>query len=164
MLLTAAVATFAAPVKSAKAKTVSVKQENQFILVDEFVKAGRAMGTVVSVEGYIVVGYRTSDGGERLAITDSVDHVLSARDANGLAASGAIATAPASGVKSHAKWAWTSKGILRLVMYTGSGKAQKVLHDTVGKVRVSGIVSAKRTLGTVVKIEEQDDNGDWKAL
>src|SRR5262245_10146131 len=59
-----------------------VKQQNQFVTVEEFVNARLPKLTPVSVEGYAVLGYKTTDGGVRMNIVDSVDHVLNTKDAD----------------------------------------------------------------------------------
>lgn len=159
-----------APHKAVKAATaapvasVTPKQENQFVTVEEFVKAKRPPRTAVSVEGYAVLGYRSADGSESLALVDSVDHVLNARDANGQAAAGARATIPASVLKRHPSAGWSAKGLERVLMYTGAGQAQKPLHDTVAKVRVTGLTAGGAKISPATKLEYQDDNGDWKTL
>lgn len=150
--------------KSAPKTTVAVtpKQENQFVTVDEFVKARRTAGTPVSVEGYAVVGMKNGSG-VKLAIVDSVDHVLNTADADKYAAGGASAVIPASSLASHGNWAMTAKGMTRFSMYTGAGRAQKPLHDTVAKMRITGR-AAGRSISPVTCVEYQDDNGDWKKL
>src|SRR5687768_4432027 len=100
------------------------KQENQFVTVDEFIRARRPAGTAVSIEGYAALGYRAADGSVRLHVLDSVDHILSARDADSAAASGAAAVIPAAGIRLHPSWSWTPKGAMRLPMFTGNGSAQ----------------------------------------
>ena len=140
---------------------LQAKQENQFVTVDEFVKAKRAAGTPVSIEGYAVVG--TKSGSDvRLAVVDSVDHVLSASDADKFAKEGAVATIPAAAVAKHAAWAMTEKGVRRFTMYVGTTSALKALHDTVAKIRVTGRCSGR--LINVSGLEYADDNGDWKKL
>ena len=140
---------------------VTPKQENQFVTVEEFVRAHRGGGTPVSVEGYAVYAIK-SGSGVKLALVDSVDHVLSASDANKFAAGGASATIPAGAVAKHPSWGMTAKGLARFAMYTGAGSAQKSLHDTVAKVRLTGRASGRSI--NVTGVEYQDDNGDWKKL
>jgi hypothetical protein len=150
--------------KVARKASVSVtpKQENQFVTVEEFVKGGRAAGTPVSVEGYAVIGIK-SGSGVKLAIVDSVDHVLSTADADKYAAGGASAVIPASALAGHGNWGMSAKGMSRFSMYTGAGHAQKPLHDTVAKMRITGRASG-RSISPVTCVEYQDDNGDWKKL
>lgn len=158
-----ACASVAAPRKS-KTPAVSAKpqQQNQFVTVDEFVKAGRKPGTLVSIEGYIVVAYKTGSS-VRAAVNDSVDKVLSAKDADANARSGAKVTVPASLVKGRC--AWSAKGVQKYVMYTGSNHAQKKLHDVVEKMRVTGIVGrGKGIIANTTKIEYTDPNGEFKPL
>ncbi len=143
-------------------RSAQAKQENQFQTVDEFVKSHRGPGTGVSVEGYAVLACG-SDGGVRVCIVDSVDHVLSARDANNFAHGGATAIISSSGLHKHPRWAM-SGGMRKLAMYTGSGVAQTALHDTVAKIRVTGWASKVGTISPATKVEFQDDNGDWKTL
>lgn len=141
------------------------KDENQFICVEDFRGARRAPRTAVSVEGYLVTCFRQSDGSYRAGLVDSVDHVLSAKDANAFARAGATVTIPARLVRSKSRLAWTSKGIQTWVMYTGPGTAQKMLHDVVPKVRLTGWTAAgKATINPVTGFEYTDDRGEWKKL
>jgi hypothetical protein len=170
-----AVPATAAPGKTAKSKkgtpklavalvkTATPKQENQFVTVEEFIKAKRAPKTAVSIEGYAVVGYAIPGGGSQLTVVDGVDHVLSATDAMNFAKAGAICSVPGSLVVKHPAWGSTAKGLQKVLMYTGPGKAQKMLHDTPTKVRVTGWAEAGRNV-SVTKVEYADDNGDWKVL
>lgn len=147
---------------AAKAESpVTPKQENQFVTVEEFVKGKRAAGTPVSVEGYAVIGMKIGSG-VKLVIVDSVDHVLSAADANKFGAGGAAATIAAGAVAKHPNWGMTAKGMNRFAMFTGAGSAQKQLHDTVAKVRVTGRATGRSI--SVTGMEYTDDNGDWKKL
>src|SRR5690349_12426214 len=95
----------------AAGRTAQPKEENKFVTVEEFVKAHRGPGTAVSIEGYEVIAYPTSDGGLRLSIVDSVDHVLTAKDAVSFAQGGAAATIPAGTLRAHPHWSWSSKGM-----------------------------------------------------
>lgn len=149
--------------KPVKEVSATPKQENQFISVDEFVKTKRGLRTAVSVEGYIVVAIRMGDGSVRLSSVDSVDHVLSATDADNFAKGGAGAIIPSSTLAKHPTWALTAKGLQRVTMYTGAGHAQKALHDVVTKVRLTGFAVGK-TINPVTKVEYQDDSGEWKTL
>jgi hypothetical protein len=144
-------------------KDAQAKQENQFVTVDEFVKSHRGRGTGVSVEGYAVIICGGSNGGLRICVVDSVDHVLSATDANNFAHGGAVALISQSGLKRHPSWAW-SGGMKKLAMYTGPGVAQTPLHDIVTKIRVTGWAGGAGTISPATKVEFQDDNGDWKTL
>lgn len=143
-------------------KDAQAKQENQFVTVEEFVKAHRASGTGVSVEGYAVI-ICSSNGGLRIHVVDSVDHVLSATDANNFAHGGAVAQISSSGLRKHPSWAW-SGGMKKLAMYTGPGVATTALHDTVAKIRLTGWAGGAGHMGQVTRVEFQDDNGDWKRL
>jgi hypothetical protein len=143
------------------APELKAKTENQFVTVEDFLRARRANGTPVSVEGYAVVGTKTASG-VKLALVDSVDHVLNASDANKFAAGGATALIPASSIAKRATWGMIPKGMTRFAMYTGAGKAQKELHDIVPKVRITGRAAA-RTIN-VTGVEFADDNGEWKKL
>lgn len=153
----------ATPTKTAKPAVVH--PHNRFITVDEFHRAKRKPASFVSIEGYAVLGYRLSDGTVRLAMVDSVDHVLSATDANKFAAAGAFCSVRAAAVKKNPKLAFPGKYLRKMVMYTGPGIARICLHDVVTKLRVTGSVSkARATLDPVAQVEFMDDNGDWKTL
>jgi len=144
--------------------TVVAQPYNQFITVDDMVRAKRKPNTTVSVEGYLVVGIRRPDGTVRAWLVDSVDKVLCAKEADALTRTGASLTVPAATLK-RAPCAWNRKGLQRFVMYTGKTKAQVCLNDTMPKVRVTGPVAVGRAaLGPVSRIEYMDINGDWKAL
>lgn len=141
------------------------KQQNQFVTVEEFRRSGRPPKTAVSVEGYFVLGYRAADGGLRLMLTDSVDHVLSAQDADRSAASSAVSVVPSAALKRHPRWAWSAKGMQRFVMYIGPGRAQRLVQDIVAKMRVTGWTAPGRAIiNPVTQIEFQDANGEWKTL
>ncbi len=154
------------PVKAATTPIVAnPKQENQFVTVDEFVKGVRAPRTAVSVEGYAVSGNRTADGGLRVVVVDSIDHVLSPTDADNLGKGGAKGTVPAGSLAKHPGWQWSAKGMQRFGMYAanGAGRAQKQMHDVVAKVRLTGFATG-RAINPVTKIEFQDESGEWKTL
>lgn len=152
------------PVKAAPSMAgATPKQENQFVTVDEFVHGKRAAHTAVSVEGYAVLGYRAGDGSLHLMVVDSVDHVLSPQDADNFGKTGATVIVPASITARRPGLAWSAKGMMKHAMYTGSGHAQKALHDVVAKVRVTGFATGK-TISPATKVEFQDDNGNWKTL
>ena len=141
------------------------KQENQFVTVDEFVRGARAPRTPVSVEGYAVTGGKMSDGSLRIVVVDSIDHVLSPTDADNFGKGGAQSTVPAAILARHPAWAWTTKGMQRLAMYSANnaGRAQTQMHDVVTKVRLTGFATGK-AINPVTKIEFQDENGEWRAL
>jgi len=174
-LIAAAAFTYSQPAHSqSKKKTKATapaapianpKQENQFVTVDEFVKGKRAPKTPVSVEGYAVAGNRLMDGGLHIVVVDSIDHVLSPTDADNFGRGGAHGTITPSLLAKHASWQWTPKGMQRFGMYTanGAGKAQKMMHDTVAKVRLTGFATG-RAINPVTKVEYQDDSGEWKTL
>jgi hypothetical protein len=166
--LVAALPLFAQKPKKAPkpaAPSAVVQPYNRFITVDEYHRAKRRPASLISIEGYAVLGYRLTDGTVRLALVDSVDHVLSAEDANKFAASGAFCSVRPAQVKKNPKLAFPGKHLKELVMYTGPGIAKKCLHDVVDKLRVTGAVSKVRaTLDPVTRVEFMDDNGDWKAL
>jgi hypothetical protein len=144
-----------APAKAAaKAPVVAPKEQNKFVTVEEFARANRPLKTVVSVEGYAVTAY-PSGGVTRLVLLDSVDHVLSAADANKFAR---------GGVSVAASQAAVAKKMARIAMFTGNGIAQKKLNDTPAKMRVTGWVNGKSAIGPTVKVEAMDDNGEWKTL
>jgi hypothetical protein len=168
-MTTAATAVLAAPAfqkskppKVASPVKASPKQENQFVTVDEFVRGRRAPRTAVSVEGYAVLGYRAPDGSLRLSVVDSVDHVLNTKDADLAGQGGAAVVVPAS-VAKRPSLAWSAKGAQKFVMFTGAGRAQRALHDIVGKLRVTGFATGK-TISPATKVEIQDDSGNWKPL
>jgi len=172
LLIAVAALTAAQPQKGKKPETPSAKgvaarpkQHNQFVTVDEFARSRRAPRIAVSVEGYVVLGYRAPDGGLRLCLTDSVDHVLNTRDADSSAVGGAVGIVTPAALKKHPRWAWTARGIQRFVMYTGAGRAQRPMHDVVAKMRLTGWTAPGRArINPVTKIEFQDENGEWKAL
>jgi hypothetical protein len=138
---------------------------NQFVTVEEFIRSKRAPRMAVSVEGYIVVGYRLPNGSLRLSLTDSVDKVLSAEDANALMRTGATCVVPASEVKKSARRGWTQQGMQRFVLYTGPGMAKTALHDVVEKMRLTGWTAKGRaTIDPVTNIEYMDENGEWRSL
>ena len=140
------------------------KQENQFVTVDEFLRARRPAGTAVSIEGYAALGYRAADGSIRLYVLDSVDHILSAKDADAGAASGAAATIPAAAVRAHPGWAWSPKGSMRIPMFTGNGAAQRQLRDVAPKIRLTGWAAGRGTMSPVTKVEITNENGEYVAL
>ena len=173
LLLLGAVSGVAAQKKPISKKTSSAsvtraatpKQENQFVTVEEFVKGHRPAGTAVSVEGYAALGFRSGDGSVHLYVVDSVDHILSAGDANAAVGSAAAAIIPAGGIRSNPAWGWSSKGTMRIPMFTGNGTAQKQLRDVAPKVRVTGWMAAGRaTISPVTKVEITNDNGEWVSL
>ena len=138
------------------------KQENQFVTVDEFLRARRPAGTAVSIEGYAALGYRAADGSVRLHVLDSVDHILSARDADGAAASGATAVIPAGGIRLNPAWGWSPKGAMRIPMFTGNGSAQRQLRDVAPKIRLTGwVASGRATISPVTKVEITNENGEY---
>jgi hypothetical protein len=152
--------------KSSSSSTVAKPQfQNKFTTVDEFIKKKLSTKTAVSIEGYVVVGYKQSNGDVLLAVVDSVDHVLSADDANKIARIGARCTVPSSAQKSHKNWLITAKKLRDTLQYTGPSVAKTVLHDTVPKVRITGFKgSAKGIISPVTSIEVTDENGDYKAI
>lgn len=147
----------------APGKVAYPKEENKFVTVEEFVKAHRGAGSAVSIEGYEVIAFPTSDGGLQLNIVDSVDHVLTAKDAVGFAQGGAVGIIPASALRGHPGWGWSNSGMKKYAMWTGPGTATKELHDIVAKMRFTGFTSGGRTIN-LTKIEFADDNGDFRAL
>jgi hypothetical protein len=141
------------------------KSYNQFMEVDEFVKAHRTPHTLVSVEGYIVLASRAANGTIRIYITDSVDHVMSAKDALSLAKGGAAGIIIPHDAKVHPGWALSSAKLNRYAMYIQSGKSIKMAHDTVTRVRITGSVFKGRgIINPVTKMEYTDENGDWKTM
>ena len=105
-----------------------------------------------------------SDGSETLVLVDSIDHVLSATDADNFGRGGVRSVVPGRLAARRAALGWGGKGLERFVMYTGAGHAQRQVHDTVAKVRVTGFLARKATISPATKVEFQDENGDWKAL
>jgi hypothetical protein len=148
----------------ASAAAARPKQENQFICVEDFKTARRAPRTAVSVEGYLVTCFHQPDGGYRAALVDSVDHVLSARDATAFGRAGASVTIPARFVRSKGRLAWSAKGIQTWVMYTGQGTAQRMLHDVIPKVRLTGWTAGGASISPVTGFEYADESGEWKKL
>ncbi len=151
--------------KAVAGRPVCAKQENQFVTVDEFVKAKREPKIPVSIEGYIVLAHKTGTGSLKLVLVDSVDHVLSAQDANAQASGGAAAIVEAPALKKRAGWDWTAKGMKQFAMFTGPGTAAVNMHDVVPKLRITGFTSLFRsTIDPITGVEVMDDNGDWKAV
>lgn len=149
----------------AATRPASPKQENKFVTVEEFIRARRPAGTAVSIEGYAALGYLATDGGIRLYITDSVDHILSASDANATAGSSAVAVIPASAVRANPAWGWRARGAMRIPMFTGNGSAQRQLRDVAPKIRVTGwTASGRATISPVTRVEITNDNGEYVPL
>ena len=170
LLFSAAVGTSTAQRKPAKkvssisaTRAAMPKQENQFVTVDEFLHARRPAGTAVSIEGYAALGYRAPDGAVRLYVLDSVDHILNAKDANANTSSAAVAVIPAAVIRANPAWGWTSRGAMRIPMFTGNGMAQRQLRDVAPKVRLTGWASG-RTISPVTKVEITNENGEYVRL
>lgn len=166
-VLLAALGTGAEAQRSAKKKTPTLtppKPHNRFITVIEFRKARRPAGTIVSVEGYILSALKSGRRIVTLEIVDSTDQVLSAADAQ-KTARGGIRSSVTVPDRAHPLWTLTSKGLLRLSMYTGAARAARVVQDAPPKVRVQGLVGKPgATLSRLQKIEYQNADGDWKEL
>jgi hypothetical protein len=145
-------------------KPSAAKPENTFGTIDEFIAARKPARTVVTIEGYTVVGFAATDGTVRGVLLDSVDRVLSASEADSFGRRGARFAIPASLTKSRPRTAFKPKGFRDLCMYTGRGHAEKLLKDVISKVRVTGTVLSLGFISPVTKVEYQDDNGDWKTL
>jgi hypothetical protein len=138
------------------------KPHNRFVTVAEFRAAKRAPGANVSVEGYIVIALKAGRASARLYLVDSTDKVLSAKDADASARSGAVCTIGLGG-KARPRWIMARRGLLKLAMYTGGEQAASCLQDTPHKVRIQGRTTKTRSaLGSVAKIEFQDDDGEWR--
>ncbi len=138
---------------------------NQFITVNEFVLAGRTPKTPVSVEGYIVLDVPKPSGSQFLYITDSVDKVLNADDANKAVKRAALMVLPTPLVKANYRFTWNAKNMQKLAMFTGRDQAEKQLNDVIAKVRITGIVGKyPGIVEPVHQVEMMDDNGDWKKL
>ncbi len=153
------------PARPAATRPAMPKQENQFVTVDEYIRARKPAGTAVSIEGYAALGYRAADGSVRLYVVDSVDHILSARDADGAAASGAAAVIPAGAIRVHPAWGWSPKGSMRIPMFTGNGAAQRQLRDVAPKIRLTGwTASGRATISPVTKVEITNENGEYVAV
>jgi hypothetical protein len=141
------------------------KQYNQFVTVHEFQVSKRPVGTLVSVEGYFVTGYRGKSGALLLFLTDSVDHVLNTDDGKKYEQRAALMTVRAAQVPKTGIRAWNRKGMMLYVMYTGNDEPKILLHDVVEKVRVTGLVGPiPGAVLPVTKIEYSDENGYWKKL
>jgi hypothetical protein len=141
------------------------KQYNQFVTVHEFQMSKRTCGTLVSVEGYFVTGYRASTGTLLLFLTDSVDHVLNTDDAKKYEQRAALMTVQARQVTKVGARAWNRKGMMRYIMYTGKEDPKILLHDVIEKVRVTGSVGPLQGgICPVSRIEYMDENGYWKKL
>ncbi len=164
ILIVAAASISTASPKPHPPKTPVPADQNRFTTVDDFLHAHRAAGTTVSVEGYVVLATREGKTGLRLALVDSVDHVLSARDAAASSRGGCIARISASALRAHPTWGWTAKGMERFAMFTGSGSALRQLHDTVPKLRITGSYLRPNVVSPVVLVEYQNDDGEWTKL
>jgi hypothetical protein len=141
------------------------KLYNRFVTVHEFQVSGRSVGTLVSVEGYFVTGYRAPSGALLLSLTDSVDHVFNTADAKTFERHGALMTVRSRNVPASGPRAWNRKGIMQYVMYTGKDTPVTLLHDVVEKVRVTGLVGPiSGAVYPVTLIEYTDQNGFWKKL
>lgn len=150
---------------AASLPVASPKPPQQFVTVDEFVKARCAYRTPVSVEGYAVFGYKESTGSLLLTVIDSVDHVLNADDAIKMSAGAPTAILPSQYQKAYPGWAWDTKAMKKYTMYAGAGRPQTELHDVIEKLRLTGWVGASRlTINPVSKIEFMDPDGNWKVL
>src|SRR5512145_1563638 len=97
-------------------RPAAAKQVNQFVTVDEFIRAHRPAGTGVSIEGYAALGFRAGDGSVRLYVLDSVDHILTASDATSAAAGAAVCTVPVAVIRANPAWGWTPKGSMKFPM------------------------------------------------
>ena len=152
-----------ASAQRAKQKPPKLRPENTFVTVDEFLRAKRPSGTLVSVEGYFVTLVK-SGGSAVGSLVDSTDKVLSATDAAATARGGARCTIAVGG-KGRSRWTMTRKGLVGLAMYTGAAKPSTCVQDTPPKVRVRGVTGKERgTLASVNQIEYQDENGDWRVF
>ena len=152
-----------AAAQRAKHKSPKLRPENTFVTVDEFLRAKRPSGTLVSVEGYFVTLVRSGSSAVG-SLVDSTDKVLSASDAAAMARTGARCTI-AIGGKGRSRWTMTRKGLVGLAMYTGGSKPSTCVQDTPPKVRLQGMTGKGRgVLVSVRQIEYQDENGDWRIL
>ena len=146
-------------------RPAQAKQQNQFVTVDEFIKARIPAGVGVSVEGYAALGYRASDGGIRLYIVDSVDHILSPADADASARTAAVAVITPAVLRSNPAWGWTARGSKKVPMYSGNGSAQTKLRDVAPRIRVTGWSSAGRaTISPATKLEITNEDGSFVVL
>ena len=146
-------------------RPAQAKQQNQFVTVDEFVGARIPAGVGVSVEGYAALGFRAPDGGIRLYIVDSVDHILSPADANASAKSAAVAVFTPAVLRANPAWGWTARGSKKVPMYTGNGSAQTKLRDVAPRIRVTGWTSAGRaTISPATRLEVTNDDGAFVVL
>jgi hypothetical protein len=163
--VTAAVAARPKPKPAKPAPPKVPQQYNQFVTVHEFQLSERNCGTLVSIEGYFVTGYRAASGTLLLFLTDSVDHVLTTDDAKKYEQHAALMTFRARDVPRTGARAWNRKGMMQYVMYTGTEKPKILLHDVVEKVRVTGPVGPiQGGVCPVTRIEYMDMNGYWKTL
>ena len=149
--------------KGATTKTPPIatpKQENQFVTVEEFVKLKKELKTTVSVEGYAAEAFGTT-AVVKLMLVDSVDHVLSTTDADKFSRAGVSCTI---NTKSKATWAMTTKGLYKILMYTGKTHAEKPVNDSPAKIRITGQTAGKGIISPVTKVEYQNMNGDFVPL
>ncbi|MGC8667176.1 MAG: hypothetical protein ACP5VE_03535 [Chthonomonadales bacterium] len=154
----------AAPKAPHPPKPAMPADQNRFTTVDDFLHAHRAPKTTVSVEGYVVLASMEGKAALRLAIVDSVDHVLSVRDAVASSRGGCIARISATAIKAHPTWGWRAKGMERFAMYAGSAGGVRQLHDTVAKLRITGLYIKPNGVSPVTLIEYQNDDGEWTKL
>lgn len=165
LALCLALSTAALAQSSRKSATAPPKPYNQFVTVDEFIKAKRPAKTLVSVEGYVVYGRKAGSGEVVLYYVDSVDKIILVKEAQAACKSAARITVPSSFVSSSARRGWTDKGLRRFAMYIGASEPSKAIHDAMPKLRVTGRVATGRGIvSPATKVEYMDDNGDWKAL
>lgn len=146
------------------APVVKVESWNTFYTIDEFKAAGRKVGTPVTVEGYIVTG-SPSGGNFAFRLVDSVDKVLSGKDAERLAAVAVRCTVTPPVLKRSPGLAWSRNGAQKFTMYIGGDRAIRALHNEVDKIRVTGRVGpGVGVINPVTQVEIMDTNGEWKPL
>lgn len=200
-------ATAGEPVRALEARRATAPKPIsafQFISVDDMVRVLSRDGVTAaqksslerhsaSIEGYILFAehrhngtiYRApgfpnsaSNGDIRLQIVDAVDNVTNVAKAKGAMPSGVVAVITPWFALHHPMWRYNPKAIERFAMSIGDGHPERLLHNTIAQVRVTGWLlynpaAAHRVkvdratawkIDPVTQIEYQDENGNWKPL
>jgi hypothetical protein len=141
-----------------------VQPHNQFVTVLEFQNAKRPPRVACSVEGFVVLAHRGSNGSIHLVLVDAIDRVLNVKDAEAKVKTGSTFVVP-SALALLKDWRWDRRGILRFVMYAGPGKPETLVYDTPPKVRLTGwTAEGKPGINPVTKLEFLNHDGNWQAL
>lgn len=141
-----------------------VQPHNEFMTVLEFQNARRPPRVACSVEGFVVLAHRSSNGAINLVLVDAIDRVLNTKDAEAKVKVGSTFVVP-SALTLLKDWRWDRRGILRFVMYAGAGKPETLVYDTPPKVRLTGwTTEGKPGMNPVTKLEFLNNDGVWQAL